>query len=57
MEECAAKKCRQAASTIIRGIPLCETHEARSWEDLRAGTPCKETIKKMVPRTLWDEVQ
>jgi hypothetical protein len=57
MDTCGAKKCQQPCSIVIRGIPLCATHEQRTWDDLRNGTPCKETILKIVPRTLRDEVQ
>ena len=57
METCGAKKCQQLCTVVIRGIPLCATHEQRTWDDLRNGTPCKETILKIVPRALRDEVQ
>jgi len=55
-DPCAAKKCRQPAGIIIRGLPLCEAHEAKTWDLLREGIEDIETLKKVVPRTRWEEI-
>lgn len=54
---CWARRCGQPVSIVIRGIPLCEVHEARSWDALRSGKPDRETILELIPRQLHSEVQ
>ena len=37
-------------------MPLCEAHEAKTWDLLREGIEDIETLKKVVPRTRWEEI-